>query len=211
MFTIEESHFDIDDGIDVISMVWQEVFLYFGFMILPLLLHLEDLLLISYLVFHFLVTVSVTYTIVGFVNQIKFLVHLVLVLWIDRRLVQVVNFGIDKSSGVGFVMDSEKSFCNTMFEKELPKYTDWLDTIFSHHPLEIINFNITSGHVFSHLQNCPISITYENTKPQSGPIYYTLFLEVHNYVVPITSHGELHEFGAKNQFPELNRHIMPFS
>jgi hypothetical protein len=26
-----------------------------------------------------------------------------------------------------------------------------------------------------------------------------------------TSHGKLHEFGAENQFPELNRHILTFS
>jgi hypothetical protein len=36
-----------------------------------------------------------------------------------------------------------------------------------------------------------------NIEPQSGPIYYTLFLEVHNYVAPFTSHGKLHEFGAE--------------
>jgi hypothetical protein len=26
-----------------------------------------------------------------------------------------------------------------------------------------------------------------------------------------TSHGKLHEFGAENQFPELNQHILTFS
>ncbi len=46
------------------------------------------------------------------------------------------------------------------FEKELPKYKDHLDVIFPHHPLETINVNNTFGHVFSHLHNCPISITY---------------------------------------------------
>ncbi len=34
-------------------------------------------------------------------------------------------------------MDSEDSFWNTMFEKELPKYKDQLDTIFQRRPLEI--------------------------------------------------------------------------
>ncbi len=36
-----------------------------------------------------------------------------------------------------------------------------------------------------------------NIEPQSGPIYYTLFLEVHNCVVPFTSHGKLYVFGAE--------------
>jgi hypothetical protein len=39
-----------------------------------------------------------------------------------------------------------------MFEKELPKYKDLLDTIFPHRPLETINVNIAFSHVFSHLQ-----------------------------------------------------------
>jgi hypothetical protein len=33
------------------------------------------------------------------------------------------------------------------------------------------------------------------------------FLELHNFVVPFTSHSKLHEFDAKDQFPKLNRHI----
>jgi len=56
--------------------------------------------------------------------------HLGLVLWIEGRTVQGVCFGIDKFDGFGFVTDLEDSFWNTMFEKELPKYKDWLDTIF---------------------------------------------------------------------------------
>ncbi len=32
--------------------------------------------------------------------------------------------------------------------------------IFPYHPLETISVNIICRHVFSHLQNCPISITY---------------------------------------------------
>jgi hypothetical protein len=47
-----------------------------------------------------------------------------------------------------------------MFEKELPKYKDHLDVIFSLSPLETINVNTIFEHVFSHLHNCPISITY---------------------------------------------------
>jgi hypothetical protein len=46
-----------------------------------------------------------------------------------------------------------------MFEKELPKYKDRLDTIFPCCPLETINVNTVSSHVFDHLQNCPINIT----------------------------------------------------
>jgi hypothetical protein len=36
-----------------------------------------------------------------------------------------------------------------------------------------------------------------NTELQLGPIYYTLFLEVHNWVAPFASHGKLHKFGAE--------------
>jgi hypothetical protein len=57
-------------------------------------------------------------------------------------------------------MDLEDSFWNTMFEKKLPKYKDWLDIVFPHCPFETINVNIAFGHVFSHLQNCLINITY---------------------------------------------------
>jgi hypothetical protein len=75
-------------------------------------------------------------------------------------VVQVGDFSISKFGEFKFVMDLEDSFWNTMFEKELPKYKDWLDTIFFSRPLEIINVNTTSNHVFNHLQNWPISITY---------------------------------------------------
>jgi hypothetical protein len=47
-----------------------------------------------------------------------------------------------------------------MFENELPKHKDHLDVIFPHHLFETINVSITSGHVFNHLHNCPINITY---------------------------------------------------
>jgi hypothetical protein len=43
------------------------------------------------------------------------------------------------------------AFWNNMFEKELPKYKDRFDTIFSCHLFEAINVNIIFGHVFSHL------------------------------------------------------------
>jgi hypothetical protein len=46
-----------------------------------------------------------------------------------------------------------------MFEKELPKYKDRLDTIFPCCPLQTINVNTVFSHVFDHLQNCPINIT----------------------------------------------------
>jgi hypothetical protein len=51
-----------------------------------------------------------------------------------KNVVQVANFNIGKSCGSRFVMDSKDSFWNTMFEKELPKCKDWLDTIFLHSP-----------------------------------------------------------------------------
>jgi hypothetical protein len=49
------------------------------------------------------------------------------------------------------VMDSKDSFWNTMFEKYLPKYKEWLDTIFLCRPIETVNVNIACGHIFSHL------------------------------------------------------------
>jgi hypothetical protein len=39
--------------------------------------------------------------------------------------------------------------------------------------------------------------TNQNIERQSGPIYYTLSFEVHNCVAPFTSHGTVHECGAK--------------
>jgi hypothetical protein len=66
-------------------------------------------------------------------------------------VVQVADSSIVRSGGYRSVMDSKNSFGNTMFEKELPKYKDRLDTIFPHRPLETINVNTTFGHVFNHL------------------------------------------------------------
>jgi hypothetical protein len=45
-------------------------------------------------------------------------------------VLQVGDFGISKCGRSRFVMDLKDSFWNTMFEKELPKYKDRLDTIF---------------------------------------------------------------------------------
>jgi hypothetical protein len=56
---------------------------------------------------------------------------------------------------LGNVMESENAFWNK-FGKKLPKYKDWLDIIFLHHLLEIVNVNTAFGHVFNHLHNCPI-------------------------------------------------------
>jgi hypothetical protein len=56
----------------------------------------------------------------------------------------------------------------------------------------------------------PFDRPIRNTEPQSGPIYYTL-LEVHNCVVPFTSHASCTNLVQKNQFPELNGHILTFS
>ncbi len=70
---------------------------------------------------------------------------------------QVPEFRVD---GYGSEMDFEGAFWNEVFEKELPKYKDRLDVFFPCHPLETISVNTIFGHVFSHLHNCPISITY---------------------------------------------------
>lgn len=67
-------------------MVWLKVFLYLGFMILPLLLHLEDLLLTSYLVFHFLVVVLLLALQIKRRLSVKFLMCMVLVLWIKGKM-----------------------------------------------------------------------------------------------------------------------------
>ncbi len=57
-------------------------------------------------------------------------------------------------------MDSKGAFQIEMFEKELPKYKDCLGMIFPRRPPKTISVNIIYGHVFSHLHNCPINITY---------------------------------------------------
>jgi hypothetical protein len=67
-------------------MVWLEVFLYFRFMIFPLLLHLEDLFLTSLLGFHILIAMLLLALLIRRILSMKFLVHLVLVLWIERRM-----------------------------------------------------------------------------------------------------------------------------
>ncbi len=102
---------------------------------------------------------------IGFVNQEKIVSQVPSAFGVGsmdwrKNVVQVGDFSISKFGEFKFVMDLEDSFWNTMFEKELPKYKDWLDTIFFSRPLEIINVNTTSNHVFNHLQNWPISITY---------------------------------------------------
>lgn len=45
------------------------------------------------------------------------------------------------------------------FGFELPKYKDRLNAIFPRLPLQIVNVNMTSDHVFNNLHNCSISIT----------------------------------------------------
>jgi hypothetical protein len=57
-------------------------------------------------------------------------------------------------------MDPEYAFWNNVFEKIFPKYKSQLNETFTWQPLKTINVNIALGHVFSHLYNCPISITY---------------------------------------------------
>ncbi len=74
-----------------------------------------------------------------------------------KNVVQVLEFGI---GGFGSEMDFKGAFQNEMFEKELPKYKDRLDVIFPCHSFETITDNTIVEHVFSHLHNCPINITY---------------------------------------------------
>jgi hypothetical protein len=64
-------------------------------------------------------------------------------------------------------MEFENAFWN-MLKKELPKYKDCLDIIFLHHLFEIVNVNTAFEHVFNHLQNCPINITFV-VDPKSLP------------------------------------------
>ncbi len=66
-------------------MVWLEVFLYFRFMILPLLLHLDDLFLTSLLGFHIITVLLLLALLIKRRLSVKFLVHLVLVLWIEEK------------------------------------------------------------------------------------------------------------------------------
>lgn len=63
-----------------------------------------------------------------------------------ENVVRVVNYGIGGSINV---KEFENAFWN-MFEKELHKYKDCLDIVFSRYPFETINVNTTSRHVFSH-------------------------------------------------------------
>jgi hypothetical protein len=51
----------------------------------------------------------------------------------------------------GRFVDLEKTFWNHMFEKELPKYKDVLNAIFTWLLFKIINVNTSSSHIFNHL------------------------------------------------------------
>jgi hypothetical protein len=98
---VEKTHFDTINVISVMSadgtsdvfiggtmlclMVWLEVLLYFGFMILPLLLHLEDLFLTSYLVFHLFVALLLLVLEIKKSLSVKFLMHPVLFLWVKGK------------------------------------------------------------------------------------------------------------------------------
>jgi hypothetical protein len=75
----------------------------------------------------------------------------------QNKLVELPELGV---GGSDFVIDFEVGFWNNLFDKKLPKYKDRLEAIFPHHPLEVVNLNIIFVHIFSHLQNCPINITY---------------------------------------------------
>jgi hypothetical protein len=45
-----------------------------------------------------------------------------------------------------------------MFDVELPKHKQQIKVIHNQQLLEVLNANTSSGHVFSHLHNCPIKI-----------------------------------------------------
>ncbi len=54
-----------------------------------------------------------------------------------------------------------KTLLKNLFEKKLPNYKEKFIVIFiPHPPLKIIKVNTTFGHVFNHLHNYPIIITY---------------------------------------------------
>jgi hypothetical protein len=63
-----------------------------------------------------------------------------------KNVVQVIDYG-----GFTNVKEFEDAFWK-MFEKELHKCKDCLDTIYSRYPFETINVNTTFGHVFSHFR-----------------------------------------------------------
>lgn len=86
----------------------------------------------------------------------------------QNKLVGLPNLGV---RGSDFVVDSEVDFWNNLFDKRFLEYKDRLEAIFPHRPLEAVNLNIIFGHIFSHLQNCPINITYvvdPNSIPSLG-------------------------------------------
>jgi hypothetical protein len=49
---------------------------------------------------------------------------------------------------------------NDLFEIELPKYKDKLESIFGRVSLGVVNLNTTFGHLFNNLQNYPIIIIF---------------------------------------------------
>jgi hypothetical protein len=71
-------------------------------------------------------------------------------MYIKNYIMRLPNVGMGGSKSI---TSFEVDFWNNMFGKELPKYKDCVDVIFPHHPLETINLNIVSGHIFEHLQN----------------------------------------------------------
>ncbi len=71
-----------------------------------------------------------------------------------------VKFQCASASGYRSGMGSKNAFWNNVFEKKFPKYKSWLDETFTWQLGKTININITLGHIFKHLYNCSISITY---------------------------------------------------
>lgn len=83
----------------------------------------------------------------------------------QNKLMELPNLG---ARGSDFVIDYKVDFWNNLFDKKFPKYKDRFEAIFLHHSLEAINLNIIFGHIFNHLQNFPINITYV-VDPKSIP------------------------------------------
>lgn len=71
-----------------------------------------------------------------------------------------VKFQCASASGSRCGMGFKNAFWNNVFEKEFPKCKSRLDETFTWQPSKTININIALGHIFKHLYNCPISITY---------------------------------------------------
>jgi hypothetical protein len=66
----------------------------------------------------------------------------------QNKLVELPILGVGEFD---FIVDSKVDFWNNLFDKKFPKYKDRLEAIFPCPPLEVINLNTASSHIFSHL------------------------------------------------------------